>query len=137
LGGLGAKDVLLLLPLSGGSEGDSMLLCFGAHKRPALQRNHINEPPMIRIKRAVAVKTPVTSALQICKASLQQNYKYISTPLFEKNVLYWGVYQLFNAEWNRSRDAYPKVFPEVGVDMRSEDIASTLQVAKQVKEARD
>lgn len=63
------KDVFFSLRpfISTGLAGDSMSLCFGVQIRPALQRNHVNEPPIMRIKRAVAVNTPVTSASEFGK----------------------------------------------------------------------
>lgn len=66
---------LLPFPLSAGSGSDSTLLCFGPQIRPALKRNHINAPPIIRIKIAVAVNTPVASASITCKTSLRCDYQ--------------------------------------------------------------
>jgi len=76
--------VFLPLPLSAGSPADSMLLCFGVQTRPALQRIHINQPPTISIKRAVAVNTPVTSASKHCKTNLRRGHPISRAHLYSK-----------------------------------------------------
>lgn len=75
LGAPRSKSVFFSLvpfPVSG---GDSRLLRFEAQIRPALKRNHINEPPIVRMKIAVATKTPVTSASITCKIYIRRGYE--------------------------------------------------------------
>lgn len=84
LGAPGAKNTFsLLLPLFAGSGGDSRLLCSGTQIRPALQRNHINEPPIMTIKKAMAVNIPVTSPI-ICKTSTRRNHQMSRAHLYSK-----------------------------------------------------